>query len=153
MVRLVGAEGDEPILLAQIDATAFGDREAPWTPDDFRTTDALIIADDAVRKGLIVMQVAADQAEILNLAVVPQFRRGGLGAELLDTAEFVAAETGAVRMFLEVAVDNAPALALYQKAGYAEEGKRKSYYLRKDGRRIDALVLSKPLQRMAEACD
>ena len=46
--------GDEPILLAQIDAAAFGDRETSWTPDNFRTTDALIIADVAEATLLVV---------------------------------------------------------------------------------------------------
>ena len=142
-VRLLTLAGDEADLLAFIDYAAFPDRLKPWSPDDFRTMSCKVIADDTVEKGYVAVQIAADQAEIVNLAVVPDHRRQGLGAELLNAAEDLVVERGATSMFLEVAIDNLAALALYRARGYTEEGRRRGYFLRKDGRRVDARILAK----------
>jgi ribosomal-protein-alanine N-acetyltransferase len=53
-----------------------------------------------------------------------------------------AAARGATRLFLEVADDNAAALALYARAGFSEAGRRPGYYARPDGVRQDALILA-----------
>jgi ribosomal-protein-alanine N-acetyltransferase len=53
-----------------------------------------------------------------------------------------AAAQGATRLFLEVADDNAAALALYARAGFSEAGRRPGYYARPDGGRQDALILA-----------
>ena len=142
-VRLLTLAGDEADRLAFIDYAAFPDRLNPWSANDFRTMSCQVIADETVEKGYVAVQIAADQAEIVNLAVVPNYRRNGLGAELLNAVEDLAVERGATSLFLEVAIDNLAALALYQGRGYTEEGRRMGYFLRKDGRRIDALILTK----------
>ena len=53
-----------------------------------------------------------------------------------------AAARGAVRVFLEVADDNAAARALYARAGFVEAGRRPGYYAGADGERRDALLLA-----------
>lgn len=135
--------------LAAIARIAFEGRETEWTADDFlaRAPDrrCLIIADETIAQALIILQLAADEAEIVNFGVVPDARRLGLGRNLLETAEVVAAEAGARRMFLEVAVDNTPARALYRAGGYTAVGERPGYYLRPDGSRADALIMAKAL--------
>jgi len=95
--------------------------------------------------GMVLARVAADQAEILALAVIPAVRRQGRGAALLAAAEARAAAAGAAAMFLEVAEPNAPARSLYARAGYAPAGRRRAYY--PDG--ADALVLRKSLSPAA----
>lgn len=148
-MRLLAPTRDEAIKLAEIEDRAFGEREAPWSVDDFVAfgqTGSMVIADDAIEAALIIVRKTLDEAEILNLGVVPEQRRKGLGAELLHAAEYVVANTGAHRIYLEVAIDNMPARALYAAAGYSEVGRRPNYYLRNDGSRVDALVLSKPLE-------
>jgi ribosomal-protein-alanine N-acetyltransferase len=97
--------------------------------------------------GMVLARAVAGEAEILALAVVPRLRRQGRGAALLAAAERWAAEGGARAMYLEVAVDNRPAGALYRRAGYLPAGRRRAYY--RDGR--DALVLRKPLSPAAAA--
>jgi len=99
------------------------------------------------RGGMVLARVAADEAEILALAVVPAARRQGLGAALLAAAEARAAGHGAGTMYLEVAERNAAARALYAHAGYAFAGRRRGYY--RDGG--DALVLKKRLSPAAAA--
>ena len=85
-------------------------------------------------------RVAADEAEILTLAVAPHARGKGLGRALLQAAINKARHSGAATMFLEVGADNPHALALYAGLGSAKVGARKGYY---EGR--DALVLRLPL--------
>lgn len=151
MVRIV-----EPALLsvlaaqlASIAETAFEGRESQWEAHDFIALGGLpraaMIVDDEVRDGLIILQFAADEAEVLNFGVVPAARRRGLGRELLAAAEALAAMRGAARLFLEVAIDNAPARALYATAGFTQVGHRPGYYLRPDGSRADAVVMQKTL--------
>lgn len=91
--------------------------------------------------GFILMRVAADEAEILTLAVRPSARRKGEGARLVGEGVEAAAARGATRIFLEVAADNAAARALYASAGFAEAGRRPGYYAGADGTRRDALIL------------
>lgn len=86
-------------------------------------------------------QVAADEAEILTIAVDNDWQRCGIGAKLVDGVKRAAARAGAKSLFLEVAASNAAALGLYAKCGFAETGRRKDYYALPEGRREDALVL------------
>jgi len=90
--------------------------------------------------GFVLGRTAADEAEILTLAVAPRARGKGLGRALLQAAINRAKTMGAVTMFLEVGADNPHALALYAGLGFAKVGMRKAYY---EGR--DALVLRLPL--------
>lgn len=95
----------------------------------------------AAEGGFILARVAADEAEVLTLAVAPAARRQGVGAALLETALTLVEEAGAGVMFLEVSTGNAAARALYAGAGFTEVGRRPRYYA--DG--SDALVLSRRL--------
>jgi len=95
--------------------------------------------------GFILLRVAADEAEILTLAVEPTARRIGVGSRLLDQALSRAARQGATRAFLEVAADNIAAQRLYASAGFSEVGRRSSYYARLGSPPIDALLLARDL--------
>lgn len=114
------------------DAATFGQLLA--LPGSF----ALLASADDIPAGFIVMRVAADEAEILTLAVDPEKRRAGTGRALLDAGLALAREMGAVKAFLEVSERNAAAIALYTGAGWQETGRRARYYA--DG--SDALMLS-----------
>ncbi len=87
--------------------------------------------------GLVLWRVAADEAEILTLAVLPPWRRAGLGRRLLAAAAAAVRAAGAATLFLEVACGNTAGQALYRAAGFREVGRRKGYY---DGGG-DALVM------------
>ena len=95
--------------------------------------------------GMVLARVAADEAEILALVVIPRVRRQGRGAALLEAAEAWATRGGAEAMYLEVADGNPTARALYVRSGYALVGRRRAYY--RDGG--DALVLRKRLSPAA----
>ena len=82
--------------------------------------------------GFVLWRAAAGEAEILTIAVLPPWRRAGLGGRLLDAALCASAAAGAEAMFLEAAADNTAALALYEKRGFQRVGLRKAYYGDKD---------------------
>ena len=96
--------------------------------------------------GFILCRRMATEAEVLTLAVDPDQRRHGLGSALLAAAVDWAGEAGADALFLEVACDNAAAIALYQSADFLEVGRRRAYYSRPGGA-MDALVLRRDLNR------
>lgn len=125
--------------LAALHAEAFA---AAWSEAEFADLlqQAGVFAVEEA-DGFILMRVVLDEAEILTLAVRPQARRAGLGGRLVGQAAVRAAQAGALRLFLEVAEDNVAARALYERAGFAQIGRRKAYYAAADGGRTDALVL------------
>jgi ribosomal-protein-alanine N-acetyltransferase len=78
--------------------------------------------------GYIAFSLIADEMEILNLAVHPDFRRNGLGAALLARAFEICTKRGISKSFLDVKVSNGAAIDLYRKFGYEQVGVRKRYY-------------------------
>jgi ribosomal-protein-alanine N-acetyltransferase len=78
--------------------------------------------------GFLIGKQAADEAEILNLAVVKESRRRGEGSALLEAALEEFRARGVSRVFLEVRDSNEPALAFYRKHGFSKMGRREGYY-------------------------
>jgi [ribosomal protein S18]-alanine N-acetyltransferase len=116
-----------------------------WTAESFAGllatgADGRLTTLDDTPVGLVVWRVAADEAEILTICTVPEQRRLGVGTHLMDAAIWALESMAIKRLFLEVAVDNAPAIALYRAFGFIETGRRRGYYTRPDGR-ADALVM------------
>ncbi|HEY1637617.1 MAG TPA: GNAT family N-acetyltransferase [Rhizomicrobium sp.] len=97
-------------------------------------------ARDNALAGVVVCRVAADEAEILTLGVVPECRRAGFGRRLVRAAAATVFAQGAQTLFLEVDVGNTAALSLYRQLGFAEVGRRRGYYRSCDSL-ADALVL------------
>jgi ribosomal-protein-alanine N-acetyltransferase len=130
-------EADAPALAA-LHAASFPPREA-WGADAMGLMLRMPGAFGLWRpgEGFVLARAIAGEAEILTLAVAPEARRRGLGAELMAGALAQAAARGAAAMLLEVAADNAAALGLYLGLGFSQVGRRRRYYA--DGR--DALVL------------
>lgn len=124
---------------------------APWSLANFR--DALAAGYCATvgeREGRIVafgvLMLAPGEAQILNLSVVPDARRQGLGRTLLRRLVDVAVRAGAEQCFLEVRVSNGPALRLYASEGFGAVGRRHDYYpATATTPREDALVLRRAL--------
>ena len=106
----------------------------------------LAMAGEADTKvGFAMGRVVADEAEILTIGTLAEWRRRGVAARLVDELSRLAAQGGAERMFLEVAADNDAAQALYLKHGYTRAGMRRGYYERPGGSPIDAAILVKRL--------
>ena len=83
-------------------------------------------------QGFLVGRLAADQAELLNLAVIPAQRRKGAGTALLAKALEEWISRGAKTVYLEVRESNTGAIAFYEKHGFAVVGRRKGYYREPD---------------------
>ena len=73
---------------------------------------------------------AADEGEILNLAVAPAGRRRGLGRALVEAMLEALRTRGIRQVYLEVRESNSSARALYASRGFKEVGRRKAYYRR-----------------------
>lgn len=138
-------DADAARTAAAILAASFDTAEQAWNAASL----AALVRDGAILllapEGCALIRVAADEAELLSIAVRPGGRGHGLGARLLAAAEDAARIAGAARMILEVAAGNAAARALYARAGYAERARRRGYYRHPDGGREDALVLGRNL--------
>lgn len=107
----------------------------PWSTQDFRdciASDALFFVAQAGPDvaGYVVALDAADEGEILNLAVAPAGRRKGLGRALVEAILGVLLARDVRQVYLEVRESNAPARALYAAHGFREVGRRKQYYRR-----------------------
>jgi tRNA threonylcarbamoyladenosine biosynthesis protein TsaB len=129
--------------LARIHAVGF---DRPWNEgalrDLLRTPGTIGFAASG---GFIIVRVAADEAEILTLAVAPDARRRGTGKALVSAAAARAHELGARAMLLEVRASNASARALYKRFGFAEVGARKAYYGQEDALILRANLPIMPL--------
>lgn len=131
--------------LADLHARAF---ERSWSAVEFADLmDALGVTALEAEDGFILIRAAGPDAEVLTLAVAPEARRRGVGRGLVERALAAAAEMGADTMFLEVAADNAAALALYKATGFERAGVRRGYYTRPEGPKVDALTLRCALNR------
>ncbi|MDV7141884.1 GNAT family N-acetyltransferase [Tropicimonas sp. TH_r6] len=134
-----------PADLAALHAACF-ETPRPWTEGEF--TDLLDMQGVFLctrPDGFALGRMLLDECELLTLAVAPSARRAGSGRALLSEFEAHARAEGAITALLEVSADNAPARALYDSQGYSEAGRRNSYYRAPDGRRIDALILTRHL--------
>jgi ribosomal-protein-alanine N-acetyltransferase len=95
--------------------------------------------------GFIMSRVAADEAEILSVAVGRTWRGRGIAARLLSLHMRRLAGAGVATVFLEVGEANGPATALYFRAGFTEVSRRENYYDEDAGRATAALVLRRDL--------
>ncbi|MFC0340974.1 GNAT family N-acetyltransferase [Paracoccus niistensis] len=126
-----------PVQLAALHDRCFV-TPRPWTAAEF---DGLLSAPGCVlltaAGSFLLGRVAGGEAELLTLAVAPEARCAGLGRALVGSFLEQCKAQGAEAAFLEVASDNAPALALYRRTGWAAVGRRPRYY----APGIDAVVM------------
>ena len=146
VIRRAGVEAAGAI--AALHAASFAD---PWSaPSVARLIGgpggfALIAALDGREAGFALLQCVPPEAELLSIGVDPAVRRGGVGRALLQHAAHDLMQGGGAVMFLDVAADNDPALALYRALGFQDMSRRVRYY----GGRIDAIVMQAGLARIA----
>jgi [ribosomal protein S18]-alanine N-acetyltransferase len=95
--------------------------------------------------GFSVSRMAADEAEILSIAVAGTHRGRGLSNSLLLTHLGHLAGRGIRTVFLEVEENNQPARRLYQRAGFSIVGRRERYYQQSGGEALNALLMRRDL--------
>jgi ribosomal-protein-alanine N-acetyltransferase len=135
-------------LLAEMHGESFATR---WNETDFSGmlavpgTNAVFISSQNNPMGFVLFRKAADEAEILTICTRPAFRQKGHGKLLMQHLKSLLKKEGVKSLFIEVAISNHAALALYASCGFEKAGTRKNYYERSDGSHEDALIMRKSL--------
>src|SRR5579859_6020569 len=105
-----------------------------WSTEEFERLliERNVVADRAMAgtrlAGFVISRLAADEDEILSIAVAPAYRRHGLARKLLDVHMRRLVAYGIASLFLEVDEANTPARRLYAGLGFGQVGRRESYY-------------------------
>jgi ribosomal-protein-alanine N-acetyltransferase len=139
--RIRSAETPDAAAIWAVECRSFSD---PWSLSgigemiESANTQTLVAESDGAVAGFLVARSVRAEGEILNLAVLPQHRRRGLGRELLTAGLDWLRKGGVREVYLEVRQSNAAALAMYQARGFRPVGVRPDYYRNP---REDALVL------------
>jgi ribosomal-protein-alanine N-acetyltransferase len=143
------ARVDDADSIARLHAQGF---YRGWPREDFAAYIAgegtpVYIACDARRRiaGFAMLRHLGDDAELITIAVDRKWQRKGVGLALMRALFDDLMTTPARRLLLEVAADNAPALRLYGKLGFARLSERQGYYPRPDGSPATAIVMARDL--------
>ncbi len=129
--------------LAQMEKLCFSD---PWSENAFLyelrnpLSVWLVAAADDLVLGYVGSQTVMDESDMMNLAVLPQYRRQGIGEKLVTSLIEHLKTRGSVSLTLEVRVSNSNAISLYQKMGFSQVGRRPNYYRNP---KEDAFILRK----------
>ena len=115
--------------LAEIEKACF---HAPWSESMLREELGkgifLVAERDGQAVGYVGCQTVLDEGYITNVAVSPDARRQGIARTLIEKLTAEARAAGLAFVTLEVRVSNAPAIALYEGAGFGRVGVRKNFY-------------------------
>ena len=120
----------------------------PWTQgallSEIYNDDSLfaLAVDKREILGFIILRCAADEGDLLQIAVDEKYRRCGIADLLMISSLSHAKENELQAVYLEVRKSNEGAIALYRKHGFRETGKRRDYY---SDPIEDALVMAKDL--------
>jgi ribosomal-protein-alanine N-acetyltransferase len=133
-----------------------GNFTRPWTDGEFHdmvsqnTVFGFVARELRFGKGrilgFVMARAAAGEAEILTIAVAPDWQGRGLGRKLMDAVLAKAHRDRVEALFLEVDETNKPAIALYRRLGFVQVGGRPDYYRDAAGRATAALVMRRDLR-------
>lgn len=130
-IKIVPMEEKHVLDILKIERECFSE---PWTEDGIRAeltdkTARFIVAEkDGAGIGYCGMHEVCGECYIANIAVLPEYRRKGIAAKLLENLISHCEESSAEFLSLEVRVSNAPAISLYEKFGFKKQGERKDFY-------------------------
>lgn len=121
----------------------------PWSAgqllDSLKAGHAItVLEQDGHPIGFAVVQVALDEAELLEIVIDHPHQRHGWARRLLDHLQRQLRQQGVNRLLLEVREGNLPALSLYRQYGLTEFGRRRGYYPAAGGRE-DAILMDMPI--------
>ena len=118
----------------EIEAASFPD---PWSENSLwafasdEQVRTLVVARDQETKdivGYFALQYVLDEAEIAIIAVKQQYRRQGIGREILQEIKCFCQGKSITTIHLEVRSENEAAIHFYRAFGFEEVGRRKNYY-------------------------
>lgn len=141
----------EAKILHDIETKCFSD---PWSLSQFEAIESLDCAEYYTAKvgektvGFVGLYLL-DVGEIVNISVLPEYRRCGIAAALLERAQHSAARHGLDKLYLEVRKSNEAAKNLYGKFGFLPVSVRKDYY---DLPKEDAVIMIKDIHKDENTC-
>ncbi|MDG2061179.1 MAG: ribosomal protein S18-alanine N-acetyltransferase [SAR86 cluster bacterium] len=123
----------------------------PWTKGNFedcleRNHYCLLQLYNDKPTGFAIQSIALDEAHLLNIGISEEYRRIGLGGDLLDQILFASKAMGCLRIILEVRKSNIGAISLYESQGFKNLSLRKDYY-KLGPKREDAIIMTKKLKK------
>lgn len=132
MVEILEMKEEHINEVLAVEETCF---HIPWTRADFQreiNENKMAIYRVAVVNGKIVgyagMWHVVNEGQITNVAVLPEYRRYGIGNAIMEEFIKIAQDYEMIGITLEVKISNLPAQKLYTKFGFKPEGFRKNYY-------------------------
>ena len=144
-MKIVKMNDSHVSQVAQLEKLCFAD---PWSEKSIASELTnplsywLVAVEVDTVAGYIGSQSVMGESDMMNVAVAPEHRRRGVGEALVSALAEVLKEQGNESLALEVRASNMPAIALYEKLGFAQVGRRPGYYRNP---REDALILKKML--------
>ena len=143
MMMITEMKAEHVPQVAQLEKMCFAD---PWSEMSIATELSniwsywLVAVDGEQVVGYIGSQSSIDEADVMNIAVHPDWRRRGIAEGLMDGLIEELKKRGSRALMLEVRASNEPAIALYKKLRFTQVGCRKNYYRNP---KEDALILRK----------
>lgn len=143
MIRYTFMTDDHVVQVAELEKQCFSD---PWSENSVRSelnnplSLWIVACDGDSVVGYVGSQSVLGEADMMNLAVAPQYRRRSVASNLITTLVEKLTEAGVHCLTLEVRASNFPAIGLYIKHGFVAVGKRPNYY---HNPKEDALILRK----------
>ena len=146
MIHIVPMENHHVMQVAALEKQCFSE---PWSENSVASelnnplSLWLVAVDDGDLAGYVGSQTVMDETDMMNIAVDVRYRRQGVAQALVEALAEQLKKAGSRCLTLEVRISNAPAIALYEKLGFAQVGKRPNYYRNP---KEDALILRKEWQ-------
>jgi len=143
MIQYVSMKAEHVPQIAELEKLCFSD---PWSERSISSELSndysywLVALDDDRVAGYVGSQSAFDEADMMNIAVHPDYRRKGIAQKLVAGLCDALSQKGIRALLLEVRASNEPAKALYEKLGFVQVGRRPNYY---HNPKEDALILRK----------
>ena len=149
--RVVPMNGDHLDEIERLERLCFS---RPWNrrmlAEELENQCAAFLVAEAADTGAVLgyagLLVVADEGYITNVAVFPEYRRCGIAAQILEVYLNFARANDLAFLTLEVRPTNTAAIALYQRFGFEEVGRRRNYY---DLPKEDALILTRYFDKEA----
>jgi [ribosomal protein S18]-alanine N-acetyltransferase len=141
------AHVDDLLSLASIESAAGFNHWSEAQLEESLQNHTVFVAEECGElTGFAIFHTIIDEAELLNIVVAPAQQGKGIGKALLLYVLKIYNAQNIERCFLEVAVNNLPAVALYKRLGFMQVGLRKNYYVTAQGK-IDAIIMQLDVRR------
>lgn len=143
MIEFVKMDECHVLQVAELEKTCFSD---PWSENSVRSELSnplslwIVAVDGSKVVGYVGSQSVMGESDMMNLAVLEEYRRMGIAVRLVEELIKELSGLGNYQLTLEVRQSNTAAISLYEKMGFCQVGRRPNYYRNP---KEDALILRK----------